>query len=287
MGRTVLARDIPPVPGGIPIDAQTVTELAAHVSAQLADVTPATLAGLIDHTTLKPTDTPDTLDTHLTDALFEPFTPYAVCVTPDYAADAVMRLAGTGVAVASVAGAFPHGRTLETVRQTEISAVLDAGVDELDIVLDRALYLSGAYDAAFDKISWVRDACNRYTAQDGKPRRIKLILETGELPDLAAIAHAAWLSLHAGADMVKTATGTIPEGATPEAVLTITHTVDAFNRVYDQARGIKISGGVATVADATLYYSLTKSVWGDAANNPLRLRFGASRLLNALRTKGT
>lgn len=287
MGRTVLVRDIPPVPGGIPTDAKTVTDLAAHVSAQLVDVTPASLAGLIDHTTLKPTDTPETLAKHVTDALLGPFTPYAVCVTPDYAADAVMRLSGTGVAVASVAGAFPHGRTIETVRQAEIDAVLDAGVDELDIVLDRALYLCGDYTGAGNKISWVREACDRYTATDGKPRRIKLILETGELPDLSAIAHAAWLSLHAGADMVKTATGTIPQGATPEAVLTIAHTVDAFNRMYDETRGIKISGGVSTVADATVYYTLTHSVWGDAVNDPLRLRFGASRLLAALRTKGT
>lgn len=283
MGLTHRIHDVPPVPGGVLAAANDPAPALAAARTQPATLTAANLARLVDHTTLKPTDTAADITAHIAHACDGPLHPYAVCVTPDYAHTAVTQLAGTPIAVASVAGAFPHGRTVTQAWQAEVDAVLDAGVDELDVVLDRALFLSGEHAAAYDKIVWIRDALQQRTATDGTPRILKLILEVGELPDTDAIVSAAWLALHAGADLVKTSTGTIAAGATPETVLAIAQTVDAFNTLYGTTRGVKVSGGVATVADAVLYYTLVESVFGDATGDPLRLRFGASRLLHALR----
>lgn len=276
-------RDISPPPGELTCDAATLDERVATIHANAADVSAATLIALTDHTTLKSTDTPAHIEAHIDAALAGPLLPAAVCVTPDYAAMAVKRLAGTPIAVASVAGAFPHGRTLTEVIRHEITGVLEAGVTELDIVLDRAAFLTGATDHIHQQIAWVRQTCDDYTARDSQPRRIKLILETGELGSLNHIRDAAWLVLHAGADLVKTSTGTIPAGADPATVLLLCDVVAAFNRCYDTARGVKVSGGVSSAADARLYFALAYETFGEAANNPATLRFGASKLLAQLR----
>lgn len=277
--------DVSPAPGVLTTDAKALALRLDTLTATATPVTPETLIALIDHTTLKATDTPNVVTAHLDAALKGPTLPAAVCVTPDYAKRAVEHVKDTLIAVASVAGAFPHGRSLTNVIQHEIVGVLDAGVDELDIVLDRAAFLSGDTTSVFDQIAWARHTCDRYTASDGKPRRIKLILETGELGTLTAVRDAAWLALHAGADMVKTSTGTIPAGADPATVLLLCDVVATFNARYDTLRGVKVSGGLSSSADAQLYFAIVQSVFGAAATDPLRLRFGASKLLGALQNE--
>jgi len=278
-------RDISPLPGELTCDATTLAERVATIHANMPTVSAAALIALTDHTTLKATDTPAAINAHIDDALAGPFLPAAVCVTPDYAAIAVNRLAGTPIAVASVAGAFPHGRTLAHVIRHEITGVLDAGVTELDVVLDRAAFLAGATDQVHHQIAWLRHTCDIYTDRDNQPRRIKLILETGELGSLAHVRDAAWLVLHAGADLVKTSTGTIPAGADPATVLLLCDVVAAFNHRYGTERGIKVSGGVRSTTDARLYWSLAHHTLGEAANDPATLRFGASKLLAQLRAE--
>lgn len=274
---------LPPPPRQLSTDAAAVAAAAAHHLGDLQPVDAVTLAALTDHTTLNATDTPAIIQAHCDTAAAGPLRPKAVCVTPDYVAFAVEQLANTGVHVASVAGAFPHGRTLKTVRQHEITAVLDAGANELDIVLDRARFLAGDHQTVFDDIRWVRQICDTYRARDGKQRHLKVILETGELGSLAAIHDAAWLVLTAGADLVKTSTGTIPAGAEPSSVLLIAQVVHAFNEQYGTRRGVKISGGMRTIDHARRYFTLVHAVFGPATADPYRLRFGASRLLAALR----
>jgi len=276
---------VSPPPGEIATDAQTLTERVAAITASAAAVAAETLIALVDHTSLKPTDTPHIINAHIDAALAGPFQPAAVCVTPDYAALAVARLDGTGVAVASVAGAFPHGRSLPHIIQQEIIGVLDAGVNEVDVVLDRAAFLGGAKDTVHTQIAWVRHTCDTYTARDGKPRHIKLILETGELGSLEHVRDAAWLALHAGADMVKTSTGTITKGADPVTVLLLCDVVNAFNERHALTRGVKVSGGLSSLADAVTYYAIAHATFNHGALDATHLRFGTSRLLSVLRAK--
>ena len=278
-------RDISPLPGGLTFDAATLNDRADAIRSHLPAVTAHTLIGLVDHTTLNATDTQATINAHIDDALDGTDLPAGVCVTPDYAALAVRRLTDTPVRVASVAGAFPHGRTFNNVIRHEIVALLDAGVTELDMVLDRAAFLAGATSQISTQIAWVRRMCDDYTARDKRPRHIKLILETGELGSANSIANAAWLVLHAGVDLVKTSTGTIPQGADPASVIVLCDVVQAFNARYGTACGIKVSGGVKTTSDARLYYALAHHTFGDAANDPNTLRFGASKLLVQLRAE--
>lgn len=274
-----------PVPGELTFDVATLNERVAAIQMRMPTVTPQALLSLVDHTTLQATDTPKTINRHIDEALAGPGRPAAVCVTPDYAGLALRRLANTPVQVASVAGAFPHGRALTNVIRHEIIALLDTGVTELDLVLDRGAFLSGATDAIYQQIAWVRRMCDNYTMRDNRPRLIKLILETGELGSPGQICDAAWLVLHAGANLVKTSTGTIPSGADAATVLLLCDVLQAFNTRYGTACGVKVSGGVRSTAEARLCYALAHHSFGEAANTPTTLRFGASKLLTQLRSE--
>ncbi len=130
----------------------------------------------------------------------------AVCVYPDVVPVAVEALAGTGVKVASVATAFPAGRSSLEVKLADTRLAVTAGADEIDMVIDRAAFLAGDYLRVHDQIVAVKQACG--TA------RLKVILETGELATYDNVRRASWLALLAGADFIKTSTGKIAPAAT-------------------------------------------------------------------------
>lgn len=187
----------------------------------------------------------------------------AVCVWPRLAAFARARLPAP-IAVAAVAN-FPDGGTdLErAVRDTR--AIVDAGAQEVDVVIPyRAL------DAAPALLAAVRRACDGLV--------LKVILETGELPDTATIDRACRIALDAGADFLKTSTGKKPVSATPAAAARLLAAIagDATARSHV---GFKPAGGIRTVADAAVYIGLTAQALGAEAVNPARYRIGASGLL--------
>jgi deoxyribose-phosphate aldolase len=202
----------------------------------------------------------------------------AVCLYPSLIPLAVELTAGTGVAVASVAGAFPSGLSAPGVKLADIESALAAGANEIDIVLDRSAFLDGRLGEAADEVAAARAA----TAAAGA--HLKVILEVGELGTPAAITAAARLAMDAGADFIKTSTGKAKTSATPETVLVMAEAIAAHEAETGRAVGLKVAGGVRTADQALGYLSIVRSVLGEAWLTPERFRFGASGLLGSLLT---
>ncbi|TVT45271.1 deoxyribose-phosphate aldolase [Amycolatopsis rhizosphaerae] len=198
----------------------------------------------------------------------------AVCVYPDLVATAVEQLAGTGIGVASVATAFPSGRSSREVKLADVRLAVDAGATEVDMVIDRGAFLEGRYGAVFEEIQAVKAACG--------DTHLKVILETGELATYDNVRRASWLALLAGGDFIKTSTGKV----SPAATLPVTHVMlqavrDWFTTT-GQLRGVKPAGGIRTTKDAIRYLVAVHEVAGEQWLTPALFRFGASSLLNDL-----
>jgi deoxyribose-phosphate aldolase len=198
----------------------------------------------------------------------------AVCVYPDLAAVAVDALAGTSIGVASVATAFPSGRSARSVKLADVADAVASGATEVDMVIDRGAFLSGRYGLVYDEIVEVKAACG--------DTHLKVILETGELVTYDNVRRASWLALLAGGDFIKTSTGKVA----PAATLPVTHVMlQAVRDWHDrtgQHRGVKPAGGIRTTKDAIRYLVAVREVAGPAWLTPKLFRFGASSLLNDL-----
>src|SRR2546423_9013710 len=159
---------------------------------------------MIDLTTLEGQDTPGKVRALCAKARrpdpADPTAPTvaAVCVYPDLAHVAAEELKGTGIHVASVATAFPSGRTSLDVKLADVRYAVAAGADEVDMVIDRGAFLAGQYLRVFEEITAVKQACGQ--------SHLKVILETGELVTLDNVRRASWLAMLAGAGLIKTST---------------------------------------------------------------------------------
>jgi deoxyribose-phosphate aldolase len=196
----------------------------------------------------------------------------AVCVYPALVADAKDALRGSDVRVASVATAFPSGQSFLDIKLAEVRAAVDAGADEIDMVIDRGAFLQGDYAAVFDEIVAVREACG--------PAHLKVILETGELGTYDSVRRASILAMSAGADFIKTSTGKIQPAATLPVTLVMLEAIRDFHRVTGHAVGMKPAGGIRTAKQAIQYLVVLYETLGPAWMTPERFRFGASSLLN-------
>lgn len=194
----------------------------------------------------------------------------AVCVYPPFVAQAKAQLAGTGVRVASVAGAFPAGQSPLEIKLAEIRYALEQGADEIDMVISRGKFLEGNFQEVYDEIRAIRELCKNAT--------LKVILETGELKTPKNIYKASQLAIHAGADFIKTSTGKIAVNATPEAFVVM---MDAIRRHHEKTGrkvGIKAAGGISDAETALLYLHLLTQVLGKEWLSNTYFRIGASRL---------
>ncbi len=196
----------------------------------------------------------------------------AVCVWPRFAALARRELPA-GIAVAAVAN-FPDGGADIARAVRDARAIVEAGAQEVDVVLPFAHLMQGNERAVADLLGAVRQACDGLV--------LKVILETGVLVDEALIARASQLALDAGADFLKTSTGKTPISATPAAATVMLKAIAADPRHAHV--GFKASGGIRTVADATVYFALVEQIPGVQALSPKRFRIGASSLLNDIET---
>lgn len=191
----------------------------------------------------------------------------AVCLWPAYVAQAKAELAGSGVKIATVVN-FPSGlEPLDAVLAATRAALAD-GADEIDMVLPFPRWLRGEKVMATTMIARVKEVCGSKT--------LKVILESGAFPSIDKLAAACVDALEAGADFLKTSTGKIAQGATPEAARVL---LEASKR---GRVGVKISGGVRTLADAEIYLALADEIRGPDWAGPSTFRFGASGLLDAL-----
>jgi deoxyribose-phosphate aldolase len=234
---------------------------------------------MVDLTTLEGADTPGKVRAMCAKAM-HPYAGYpapsvaAVCVYPDLVAVARQALAGSSVAVAAVATAFPSGRASQAVKLADVRDAVEAGADEIDMVIDRGAFLAGHYGTVFTEIRAVREAC--------ADAHLKVILETGELATLDNVARASWLAMMAGADFIKTSTGKVAPAATPAVALVMLAAVRDFEQTAGRRVGVKVAGGIRTAKDAIRYLVLVNETAGPAWLTPDLFRIGASTLLNDL-----
>jgi deoxyribose-phosphate aldolase len=233
---------------------------------------------MIDLTTLEGKDTPGKVKQmcykaqHLHDIHPGLPTVAAVCVYPSMVAIAKKELKNSNVKIASVSTAFPSGQAPMDVKITDTKFAVDAGADEIDMVISRGKFLSGDYNFVFDEIAAIKENCGN--------ARLKVILETGELATLDNVRKASDIAIYAGADFIKTSTGKIQ----PAATMQVTYTMLMAIRDYFDETGIMVgmkpAGGISTSKLALHNLVMVKEILGDAWLNNHWFRFGASSLAN-------
>ncbi len=240
---------------------------------------------MVDLTTLEGSDTVGKVRTLATKAMrpdpTDPTCPAtaAVCVYPDMVATAKQALAGSEVNVAAVATAFPSGRAALDIKLADTTDAVEAGADEIDMVIDRGAFLSGRYLEVFEEIVAVKEACTR---PDGGQAHLKVIFETGELQTYDNVRRASWLAMMAGAHFIKTSTGKVQPAATLPVTLVMLEAVRDYREATGQMVGVKPAGGIRHSKDAIKYLVMVNEIAGDDWLDPHWFRFGASTLLNDL-----
>ncbi|GAA0383174.1 deoxyribose-phosphate aldolase [Micromonospora gifhornensis] len=260
---------------------------------------------MVDLTTLEGADTPGKVRALAAKALrpdpADPSCPHvgAVCVYPSMVPYAAEVLRGSGRAaggtaphLASVATAFPSGQAPLEVKLADTRAAVEAGADEIDMVINRGAFLAGRYREVYDEIVAIKEACGGDDAgRQGRPRaHLKVILETGELGTYDNVRRASWLAMLAGGDFIKTSTGKVPVAATLPVTLVMLEAVRDFRAATGRQVGVKPAGGIKTTKDAIKYLVMVNETVGPDWLDPDWFRFGASSLLNDLlmqRTKLT
>jgi len=193
----------------------------------------------------------------------------AICVYPNFV-QTVKEALTADVRIASVAAGFPSSQTFTEVKIAEVSLSLADGADEIDIVLNVGDFWEGNYEELSVEIEEIKDAC--------RDAKLKVILETGLLKTAENIKKAAILSMYSGADFLKTSTGKVYPGASPEAAYVICQAIKEYEQLHNKKIGIKVSGGIRTVDDALKYYTIVKETLGNEWLTPELFRIGASSL---------
>jgi len=235
---------------------------------------------MVDLTTLEGSDTPGRVRSLCTKAMHpdpsDASVPSvaAVCVYPDLVAHARHVLGTSPVKVASVATAFPSGRASLKVKLLDVREAVDAGADEIDMVIDRGAFLSGRVGQVFDEVVAVKAACGS--------AHLKVILETGELATYDNARKASWIAMLGGADFIKTSTGKVGVNATLTSALIMLEAVRDYAEMTGVVVGVKVAGGIRSAKDALRYLVVINETAGSQWLSPDRFRFGASSLLNDL-----
>ena len=197
--------------------------------------------------------------------------PAAVCVYHPFVATAAEALRGTGVHVAAVSTAFPHGLAPLDTRLKEIEASVRDGADEIDVVISRGLVLGARWQELYDEISQMRAACGE--------AHLKVILGTGDLATLRNVMLASMVAMMAGADFIKTSTGKESVNATLPVGLVMVRAIRTYFEQTGILIGFKPAGGISTAKVALDWLVLMKEELGRPWLEPDLFRFGASSLL--------
>ncbi len=238
------------------------------------------LMGSVELTTLKTTDSEDSVlaFTEKVNKFDEtyPDLPHVatICVYPCFAKTVSESLEVDGVEIACVSGSFPSSQALIEVKVAETALAIKDGATEIDIVMPVGKFLSGDYEGVADEIEELKEVCGEH--------KMKVILETGCLKTAENIKKASLLAMYAGADYIKTSTGKLEPAATPEAAYVM---CQAIKEYYDETGiqiGFKPAGGLNSVMDALIYYTIVKEVLGEKWLTNEWLRLGTSRLANLL-----
>jgi deoxyribose-phosphate aldolase len=202
----------------------------------------------------------------------------AICVYNDMvkiARSELDAIGGKDIPVAAVATAFPSGRASIAVKKIDTKDALDAGANEIDMVIDRGAFLSGQLGEVFEEIKTIKEIC-------GNKAHLKVILETGELVTYDNVRKASYLAMLAGADFIKTSTGKVAPAATAPVVLVMLEAVRDYFALTGSRIGVKPAGGIRTTKDAIKQLVLVNETAGSEWLKPSLFRIGASALLNDL-----
>lgn len=263
-------------------------KVSAAVAKLIADKVPENdtkevkefLMGSVELTTLKTTDSDESVMafTEKVNKFAEvyPELPHVatICVYPCYAKTVNDTLEVDGVEIACVSGSFPSSQALLEVKVAETALAVKDGATEIDIVMSVGKYLSGDYETVCDEINELKAVCGE--------KKMKVILETGLLPSMSDIKKASILAMYSGADYIKTSTGKEKPAATPEAAYVMCQAIKEYFDKTGIMIGFKPAGGLNTVHDALIYYTIVKEVLGEKWLTNQYLRLGTSRLANLL-----
>ena len=203
----------------------------------------------------------------------------AVCTYPCFAEVVNDTLEVDGVEITCVSGSFPSSQALIEVKVAETALALKDGATEIDIVMPVGKFLSGNYAELCEEIAELKQVCGEHA--------MKVILETGDLKTAANMKKAAILSMYAGADYIKTSTGKEKISATPEAAYVMCQAIKEYYEKTGIQIGFKPAGGINTVMDAIIYYTIVKEVLGEKWLTNKWFRLGTSRLANMLLSEMT
>ena len=203
----------------------------------------------------------------------------AVCTYPCFAEVVNDTLEVDGVEITCVSGSFPSSQALIEVKVAETALALKDGATEIDIVMPVGKFLSGNYAELCEEIAELKQVCGEHA--------MKVILETGDLKTAVNIKKAAILSMYAGADYIKTSTGKEKISATPEAAYVMCQAIKEYYEKTGIQIGFKPAGGINTVMDAIIYYTIVKEVLGEKWLTNKWFRLGTSRLANMLLSEMT
>ena len=238
------------------------------------------LMGSVELTTLKTTDS-ETSVMAFTEKVNEfdeayPTLPHVatICVYPKFAKVVSETLEVDGVEIACVSGSFPSSQSLIEVKTVETSLAVKDGATEIDIVMNVGAFLDGDYETVVDEVQQEKEACG--------DKAMKVILETGFLKTASNIKTASILSMYGGADYIKTSTGKEKPAATPEAAYVMCQAIKEYYEKTGVQIGFKPAGGLNTVMDALIYYTIVKEVLGEKWLTNKWFRMGTSRLANLL-----
>ena len=239
------------------------------------------LFGSIELTSLKTTDSEESIlafteRVNQFDSAY-PNMPHVatICTYPCYASIVSESLEVSGVEVTCVSAGFPSSQMLPEIKVAETALAVKDGATEIDIVMSVGKFLSGDYEGMCDEISEIKSVCG-----DDVP--LKVILETGDIKTAENIKKASLLAMYAGADYIKTSTGKEPISATPEAAYVMCQAIKEYHEKTGIKIGFKPAGGINTVMDAIIYYTIVKEVLGKEWLTNKYLRLGTSRLTNLL-----
>ena len=238
------------------------------------------LMGSVELTTLKATDSDESVlaFTEKVNQFDEayPTLPHVatICVYPRFAKIVSETLEVDGVEIACVSGSFPSSQALIEVKTVETALAVKDGATEIDMVLSVGTFLSGDYETVCDEIQQMKEACG--------DKKMKVILETGCLKTASNIKTASLLAMYSGADYIKTSTGKEMPAATPEAAYVMCQAIKEYYEQTGVQIGFKPAGGLNSVMDAIIYYTIVKEVLGEKWLTNQWFRMGTSRLANLL-----
>lgn len=231
----------------------------------------------MDYTTLRLTDTEESVRTFVSDLLkklkkFDLKPVAAVCVYPQYASLVRDMLKATDIRTAVVSGNFPNAQTFTEIKLAECKMAVGAGAQEVDVLISVGDMLEKNYEKVYRELLAIREVC--------KGVCLKVILETGELKSLETIFEASLIAACAGADFIKTSTGKVPVNATPEAVYVMCEAIRQYHAKTGKKVGLKVAGGITKAQNAIRYMTIVNHVLGSDWLTSRYFRIGASHLMD-------